>query len=131
MPFYAILCGLVLAAVGALSYMQGTPEAETGKVSPTALIPMWFGVALAACGFLVLMAEPLRKALMHLAALIGLFGAVGGLMPIYRQVVVKNNPFDPMHPPVRTGLIMSAICVIFVVLCVRSFIAARRARATG
>jgi hypothetical protein len=123
-----IFCALALIGIGLYAYLGGTPEPETGSVSKTALIPAFFGAALMLCAVVVILKESLRKHVMHLAAMIGLLGAVGGLMPIYRQTMVKNLPFDASAPAVKNGLYMTLICAVFVGLCVKSFIDARKAR---
>jgi hypothetical protein len=128
MTVQTLICGLLLGVIGAVGYLNGEPNPDTGKVSPTALIPLFFGVALVLCAVIVMFKESLRKHVMHLAAMIGLVGVIGGLMPAYRQVFVKNLNFDPSARGVMYGLLMSAICLLFVGLCVTSFIAARKAR---
>lgn len=127
MAFQTLVCGLMLAVVGAFGYLNADLN-EEGKKPITALIPLWFGVALCLCAMIVFVKESARKHVMHLAALIGLIGIIGGLMPLYRQLYVKNLPFDPAAPPVRNGLLMSAICLLFVGLCVMSFVNARKNR---
>ena len=64
---------------------------------------------------------------MHLAAMVGVLGAVGGVMPLYRQYS-KTGAFDPSKPSAISGELMILICVVFVMLCVKSFIDARKAR---
>jgi len=123
-----IYCALALIAIGIYGFSSATPDEVTGEKSKTALIPAFIGGALLLCAIIVIAKESLRKHVMHLAAMIGLLGAIGGLMPAYRQVFVKHKDFDIMAPAVKNGLIMSLICLIFVGLCVKSFIDARKAR---
>ena len=122
-----IFTALLLIALGLFGYFNGEPD-EQGSQPKTALIPAFIGGALLLCAIVVIAKESLRKHVMHLAAMIGLFGALGGFMPAYRQVFVKNLSFDPSAPAVTNGLVMTIICVVFVGLCVKSFIAARKAR---
>jgi hypothetical protein len=129
MAFNTIVCGLMLVVIGYFGYANATPDAETGKVSPTALIPAFFGGVLVLLGLLA-HADKLRKHAMHLAAVVGLLGFVGGFMPLIRQQS-KGLPLDPTAPAARNGLLMSLICLVFVVLCVKSFIDARKARAAA
>ena len=68
---------------------------------------------------------------MHLAAMVGLVGAIGGFMPLIRQYN-KTGSFDPLKPSAVAGELMILICLVFVGLCVNSFIrpkARRRKRA--
>jgi hypothetical protein len=122
MPFHAIIAGIALIAIGGFGYMNATPDA-TGKVSPTALIPAFFGAALVLCGLIVSLKDSLRKHVMHVAALIGVLGVIGGFAPI-----IRAGEFDLNKPSILNGLKMTVVCAIFVGLCVKSFIDARKAR---
>ncbi len=122
-----IFTGLLLLTLGLYGYFAGAPD-EQGNQPKTALIPAFFGAAFLVCAIVVIAKESLRKHIMHLAAMIGLLGALGGLMPAYRQVFVKNLAFDPSAPAVKNGIVMTIICAVFVGLCVKSFIEARKAR---
>jgi hypothetical protein len=108
--------GVVLMILGVGFYFA------TGQVSPTALIPSGFGVVMALLGAIALK-EGMRKHAMHLAAMVGL---VGFLIPIGR-VLLKGSTMA--QPAVAEHLIMAALCLVFVLLCVRSFVVARRNRA--
>lgn len=124
-----IITGILLIIVGTLGYTGSTPNPETGKVSLTALFPAFFGVALGLCGVLALK-DSLRKHAMHLAAMVGLIGVVGGFMPLIRQY--KNTgSFDPLKRSAVAGELMILLCAVFVALCVNSFIQARKARRAG
>ena len=108
-----IIFGLLLMATGLAGYFG------TGAKSLTALIPSAIGIILLFCGFLAAN-ENRRMVAMHIAVLIGLLGALG-LIP---QLMKENQP-----PAVLASKIMTLIlCVVFVGLCIRSFIQARRAR---
>ena len=120
-----LITALLLIVVGVVSYANGTPG-EDGKVSPTALIPAFFGAVLAVCGLLAFNPK-FRKHAMHGAAMVGLLGAVGGFMPLIRQYN-KTGEFDPTKPSAIAGELMILICAVFVGLCVNSFIQVRKAR---
>lgn len=122
MAWPTVICGALLVVDGVVGYVSQ----EADKVSNTALIPAAFGGILILCGLLSLK-DGLRKHVMHLAALVGVLGAVGGFMPLIRQY--KNtNAFDPTKPSAISGEVMILVCVIFVGLCVNSFLEARKAR---
>lgn len=125
MAIPTIVTGLILTAIGLYGYLNATPNAE-GKVSPTALIPAMIGVLIVICGALSTK-DSLRKHVMHLAAMLGLLGVVGGFMPIIRQIA-NGKELNLAAPSAISGLGMTVVCAIFVALCVRSFIAARKAR---
>lgn len=122
MAWPTIICGVILMVDGVIGYSQQDPE----HVSRTALIPTWFGLALLLCGLLAFK-DGLRKHVMHLAAMIGLVGAIGGFMPLMRQYN-KSGSIDPTKPSAVAGEVMIFVCIVFVVLCVKSFIDARKAR---
>lgn len=111
----AIVFGLALIALGLAGYFG------TGQASVTALIPAGFGVVLLLLGVLALK-DSLRKHAMHLAAMVGLLGIVGGLVRLVQKGI------DVSRPASLCTLLMTLLCAGFVALCVRSFIMARRRR---
>jgi uncharacterized membrane protein (UPF0136 family) len=123
----AMLFGVLLIALGLVGYFKPTVFGEVGPegTSKTALIPAGFGVVLFLCGLIVEFAPKTRKHVMHLAALVGLLGAIGGIMPLQR------NQMDMSKSGTVAGLIMVILCALFVVLCIRSFVLARIARSEG
>lgn len=114
-----IIIGLLLIALGAGGYYGG------GQASMTAMIPAFFGLPIALLG-VVALKEKLRKHAMHGAVLLGLLGFVGALMrPVMK--LFGEEPFE-LNMAVGSQLAMAAICLVFVALCIRSFIAARKSR---
>jgi hypothetical protein len=121
-----LIVSILLIVVGVVGYAGQDPNPETGKVSITALIPAFLGGVLAICGLLAF-SDKLRKHAMHFAAMLGLLGMIGGFMPLQRQL--KNTgTIDPTKPSAVSGELMILLCAVFVVLCVNSFIQARKAR---
>ena len=114
---HALLFGALLSALGIALYLG------TGRASMTALIPtLGFGLPLLVCGFLA-RKESLRMHAMHGAALFGLLGVLGGFgMGIPK--LLKGN----QSPAVLGQLVMGVLCLVFVYLCVQSFVAVRKAR---
>lgn len=120
----AIWFGLVLILLGVGGF------AATGGHSPTALIPAAFGLALAVTGFLARNPER-RKLMMHIAVTIGLLGFLGsarGLMKI--TAVLAGEPVERKAAVIAQS-IMALWCLLFTYLCVRSFVSARRSRASS
>ena len=120
--------GMALVALGLVGYLGAAADHR----SITALIPAFVGGPLLLCG-LIALKDSLRRDAMHAAAVLGLLGAIAawgrGLMKV-------NVLFDAEAAGSRRAvvmvLLMAVICTVFVVLCVQSFIAARRAqRAAG
>jgi hypothetical protein len=115
----AIVIGACLIAVGIGGFVA------SGNVAPTALIPAYVGVVLAICGMIVLFQPTTRKHVMHLAATIGLLGF---LAAIGRPIAVLAHGGSPPALAMFSFVSMALLCGLFVILAVRSFIAARRAR---
>lgn len=121
-----LITAILLIVVGVVGYAGQSPNPDTGKVSVTALIPAFIGGVLAVCGLLAF-SDKLRKHAMHFAAMVGVFGFLGGFMPLQRQW--KNTgEVDLTKPSAISGELMILICAVFVGLCVKSFIDARKAR---
>ncbi|QEL18206.1 hypothetical protein [Limnoglobus roseus] len=125
MAWPTIICGALLTAIGSYGYLNATPKPD-GSVSPTALIPAALGLILVLCGSLAFEAKR-RKHVMHAAAMVGLLGVLGGFAPIIRQLA-NGKELDVTAPSAVAGLAMSAVSAVFVAMCVKSFIDARKAR---
>lgn len=104
--------------VGIVGYAYGL---YAGAASLTALIPAAFGIVLMLLGHAAQMAEGARKHLMHVAVLIGLAGFI---IPAVR-LIGKMSELT-MSAAVLSQLAMAILSLLFVILCVRSFINARR-----
>jgi hypothetical protein len=96
----------------------------------TALIPAWFGLALGLFGFLAISPnESRRKLFMHISVTIGLLGFIGGAVEAVRGYVSATSAgHSPDQIALASKLTMTGLLLLYVILCVRSFIAARRAR---
>ena len=121
-----LIAAILLIVVGVVGYAGQDPNPESGKVSMTALIPAVVGAILAVCGVLAFN-DKARKHAMHIAAIVGLLGAICGLMPLLLPLI-KKGEFDPLKPSAVAGELMILICLVFVGLCVNSFIQAKKAR---
>ena len=106
-------------AVGFLLLVQGVGfYFGTGTKSVTALIPAFAGVPLLACG-VIAMRESARKSAMHMAAAtatLAFLAAVGRVA----SVGVSTSPAG------ISVLLLAAISGLFLAICIRSFIDARR-----
>lgn len=94
----------------------------TGMVEKTALIPGAFGVLLLICGGIALKGESARKHAMHVAAMIGLIGVLTVGMAIAK---IAKGAFNIAAVEM---LIFSGLSLVFLILCIKSFIDARKAR---
>ncbi|MFL5341603.1 MAG: hypothetical protein ACJ8F7_15775 [Gemmataceae bacterium] len=124
MPTTTFLFGVLLIVYGV--YLFFTQDSD--PKSPTALIPALFGAVLAVLGLVASWKESLRKHAMHAAAAAGLGGCIGGLARGLPKLKIFTG-VDPAHPKAVQGQIwFGALCGVFVLLCVKSFIDARAAR---
>jgi hypothetical protein len=117
-----LVFALLLAILGVVGYFG------TGGISATALIPTWFGVALGVFGFLAISPnESRRKLFMHVNVTIGLLGFLGGAIEAVRGYVHATSAgHAPDQIALAAKLSMAGLMFLYVILCVRSFIAARR-----
>lgn len=121
MPNLAIGSGVVLILIGLAGYVYGMMN-DRGSV--TALIPAFIGIVLALLGIVSNMKEGLRKHLMHGAVVIALLGFIataGRLVSRLGELTAS--------PAVISQALTALVCLIFVILAIRSFAAARRSTA--
>lgn len=116
-----IVYGVVFILMGLYGYFGISSE------SITALIPAFFGIPLLVLGWLGLNEKYLKHA-MHGAAvltLLGFAGTVGGLIKFFKML----GGLQPERPAaVTVQAIMAVMCLVFLILAVKSFIDARRKR---
>ena len=119
-----IVFAVLLIALGLVGYLG------TGSQHSTALIPTWFGLALGIFGFLAVSpSESRRKLFMHINVTIGLLGFLGAAVRAiqeYLHASAKGTTPDPIA--VSAQIAMAGLLLIYVILCVRSFVSARLAR---
>jgi hypothetical protein len=119
-----VVFGVLLVILGFAGYVG------TGSAHPTALIPMWFGLALCLGGILAISpSEGRRKLFMHInvtVGLLGLLGAIGSALHEYGHA--RSLGLDLDWKALGAQLAMAVLLLIYVNLCVRSFIQARRSR---
>ena len=119
-----LIFALLLVVLGLAGFLG------TGSQHPTALIPAWFGLALGIFGFLAISpSEARRKLFMHINVTIGLIGFLGAFIQAIREYGhARSLGLDPDKIAIGAQLTMAGLLLIYVAMCVRSFIAARRAR---
>jgi hypothetical protein len=123
-----IFFGLFLCLLGALVFIISyTPD----KPPYTALIPAGFGLVLVILGVLA-RKDNVRKHVMHAAVLVGLIGFLGAAaMGVPKFVTMLSGGEVERPRAVVAQIIMATTCLVFVGLCVKSFIDARRNRDVG
>jgi len=119
-----LIFAFLLIVLGLVGYFT------TGSQHPTALIPTWWGLALAVGGFLAISPNERRRRLfMHINVVVGalgFLGAVGAAIDGYGTARSQGIDFDRVAMSYKLG--MALLLFIYVNMCIRSFIEARRAR---
>ena len=116
--------GIILILLGVGGYFG------SGGNSPTALIPAAFGLALVILGSLA-RDERKRKHAMHVAAMIGCLGFLGSARGLAGLARMLSGETVERPIAVYAQSIMAVLMAVFVGLCVKSFIEARRTRASA
>jgi hypothetical protein len=114
MPQSTLVFSALLIALGLGAYAMSS--------SNTALLPAVFGTALGLLALLAARFTGARKALMHVAALVALLGALAPAAALG----IRAAAMSPLALGVNLGML--ALCGGLLVLMVRSFVAARRAQ---
>lgn len=122
-----IVVGVILIILGVAVFVA------TGSHAHTALIPVYFGILLGILGILARTENSKRRMLfMHIAVTVGV---IGFIFPGWRGV---GDLITQMHGQIvlrpaamKEELAMAGICLVYVLLCVRSFISARRDRVSA
>jgi hypothetical protein len=123
MPTLALLVGVALVALGLGTWIG------TGAQAPTALIPAVLGLLIAGAGLLARNPR-LRMHAMHAAVLVALLGVLGCIPGVLRLPALLGGTAERPVAVVAQTLTF-VICLAFVVSAVRSFIEARRSRASA
>ena len=118
MPSTSIACGTLLVLIGILGYISGVLH---NAASITALIPAFFGIVLFLLGVFARKSEGLRKHLMHAAVVVALLGFLASAGRIFSKLGELSY-----SAAVVSQISMALVCLLFVILAVKSFIDARR-----
>ena len=121
MPIVSIVMGALLVGLSAFGYINGDPT----KDKVTAFIPAFVGVPLILCG-LIALKESLLKHAMHVAAMLGLLGFLASAGRL--GMVAAQGKLDMSQLAAQCAAGMAGLCAVFVALCVKSFIDARKRR---
>lgn len=116
MPMLTIVFGGLLIVLGVVGFVL------TGSEHPTALIPAFAGILFEICGGIA-MIPGARKHAMHAAVMVGLFGFLAATIQLVRALTASTP--QTMMKLISLGG-MASLTLLFVLLCVRSFINARR-----
>ncbi len=112
-----IIFAILLIALGLAGYFG------TGSMHPTALIPAWIGAVLAVGGVLsISKSESRRKLFAHVNVTVALLAFIGAAVEIVRSLLKGA----PNTTALTSKIALAALLLVYIVLCVRSFIDARR-----
>ncbi len=118
-----LVFAVVFIALGLVGFIS------TGSAHYTALIPAVLGLLLGIFGVLSLSPDAgRRKLFMHINVTLGLLGFLGTAMGLIQWFQMLAGAATKNPPATESKAAMAILCLIYVALCVRSFIAARRAR---
>ncbi|WP_263352530.1 hypothetical protein [Acidicapsa acidisoli] len=118
-----IVFAILFIALGLVGFIA------TGSVHYTALIPTWLGLLLGLFGILSFSPDAgRRKLFMHINVTLGLLGFLGTVMGLIQWFQMLGGAVVKNPPATESKAVMAFLCLVYVILCVRSFIAARRAR---
>jgi uncharacterized membrane protein len=116
MPKVSIVFGFLLSALGLYGYFG------MGRVSITALIPLFIGVPVIILGLLAFNEKRIKDS-MHAASVLVLLGLIGSVYRFLQKIIIGNLDGSSL-----ILIIMSVLCIIFLILAINSFIEARKAR---
>ncbi len=96
---------------------------------PHTLIPAAFGLLLVILGTLANTEIAKRRMLfMHIAVTVGLLGFLGTIPGFIGVAKMVAGQVTVRPDAAKVQALMGTLCLVYVLVCVRSFIAARRAR---
>jgi prepilin signal peptidase PulO-like enzyme (type II secretory pathway) len=116
-----IVFGVLLVALGIVGFLPHR--------AGTALIPAVVGVILLVAGAVAQARPNLRMHVMHVAVLVALLGCLAAIGRIVMSISKGTFGENKLAAASLGG--MALLTFVFVLLCVKSFIDARRARKAG
>jgi hypothetical protein len=121
MRIVTLLFGLFLIALGMVGYVA------TGSEHWTALIPAAFGLVFLLLGELS-RRDNLRMHVMHAAALLSLIGFAATARGFLGLARIMGGGEVERPAAVISQSLMALSCLVYLALCIRSFVEARRRR---
>jgi hypothetical protein len=118
-----IAFGILLILLGVAGFVS------TGSAHPTALIPSGIGLLFVLFGAMANTEDAKKRMLwMHISVTVALLTFLG-MIPAAIDTIKLSRGVDYPHPiaVVEKGA-LALFCLIYILFCVRSFIAARRTR---
>lgn len=122
MKALAFICSALLIALGLVGYFAWEAIGASSQ-SVTALIPAFVGLPMLLGAIIALKKNMLG---MHIAVLFSLLGSLAGLGRLVPGLIRGTVDFAEAAP--KLILSMTLVSLLFTVMALRSFVAARRAR---
>jgi hypothetical protein len=114
--------GVLLFLLGVWAFVR-TGDAQHS----TALVPGWIGLLFVLLGELANTADSKRRVRwMHIAATLALLGFLAMMRGMVRELRMLRGTFYLYPIAIEEKAMMGLLCLVYVGLCVRSFVAARR-----
>jgi hypothetical protein len=115
--------GILLVVLGIFGYVA------TGSVHPTALIPAGIGLFFVLFGVMANTENSKKRMLwMHISVTVALLTFLGTIPADIDTIRLAHGTYFAHPAAVEEKGALSLLCLIYVLFCVRSFIAARRNR---
>ena len=124
MPVVTIALGVILTLLGLWGYFG------LGSPSITALIPAFFGIPFLVLG-IVARNERYLKHAMHGAAALAVLAFLGTVPGLVKAFAMLRGAAVQRPTAVTVQAIVAILSLVFVVLCIVSFVQARRSRAAA
>lgn len=116
-----IVYGVIFIVIGLYGYFGISSE------SITALIPTFLGIPMLILGWLALNEKYLKHA-MHGTAVLTLLGFAGTVSGLFKFFKMLGGTETTRPAAVTVQAIMAVLCLVFLILAVKSFIDARKNR---
>src|ERR1700678_2924407 len=115
--------GILLVLLGVVGFV------DTGSAHPTALIPTAIGLIFILFGAMANTENARKRMLwMHISVTVALLVFLGMIPAAIDVVRLAHGVSFPYPAAVEEKAALGLFCLIYVLFCVRSFIAARRSR---
>lgn len=121
MPKLTLWYALVLIALGLIGYFG------MGRQSITALIPAFFGIAVLVTALLA-RKESTRRNAMHAAVVLAVLAFAGTVMGIPKTITLLGGGEIARPTAVIVQAIMAVLSLAYILIAVKSFVDARKAR---
>ena len=115
--------GILLVLLGVFGFVA------TGSAHPTALIPSAIGLFFVLFGVMANADDSKKRMLwMHISVTVALLAFIGTIPADIDTIRLAHGAYFAHPAAVEEKGALSLLCLIYVLFCVRSFIAARRSR---